>query len=122
MYFNRHAHDTVPFVPELYSQEIQSSIDRVILPSTFDECTLIIIKGTLYKKGHAVVIKQDEYQYNLIVGRVCLILCGAHDNVYFVVQQLQTSFHPGLRLYEVVSQRQYECIAIQNLCSYQETR
>lgn len=110
--------DSVPFVPEHYSKEIQSSITRRIVTTELEDCTSVTVKGTTYKKGNAVIIKQDEYQYNLDIGRVCLILSDFNGNVYLVVEELKTTFHPGLRICEVKSQGIYVCIAVNELFSY----
>lgn len=77
------------------------AIRKINLPDDIQQCTKVNLKGTEYIKGHALVIRQDGYEENITIGRICLLLCSIEMQVYAVFEVIESSFIPSLRAYEL---------------------
>ncbi|XP_036150185.1 uncharacterized protein LOC118648076 isoform X1 [Monomorium pharaonis] len=112
-------HEPTIFNEELYSDAIRNAIRCANIKFDIFECDKIIFKGTLYKIGNAVVIRQKNYQYGVQIGKICLILTDSEEiNINIVVERFITTFNPILRFYELMfatENKTYECLNINTL-------
>lgn len=70
-------------------QENKVAIRKINLPDDIQQCTKVNLKGTEYIKGHALVIRQDGYEENITIGRICLLLCSIEMQVYAVFEVIE---------------------------------
>jgi len=111
-------HEQTIFNEELYSDAITNAIRCANIKFDIFECNKVIFKGTPYKIGDAVIIRQKKYQYGVQIGKICLILTDAQEmNINIVVENFITTFNPILRFYElmVTENKTYECLNINTL-------
>ncbi|XP_067217409.1 uncharacterized protein [Linepithema humile] len=106
------------FLAHMYSESLQYAVLRAHLEAGMQECVTATVKGTLYKKGNVVAVRQDSYQQNVIMGQIRIILCDTKQNIYFVVETVETKFRPHIRAYELSTPTGYECISLNKLLSY----
>jgi len=79
---------------DIYQENIKAAIRKINLPDDIQQCTRVNLKGTEYIKGHALVIRQDGYEENIIIGRICLFLCSIEIHLYAVFEVIESSFIP----------------------------
>lgn len=109
--------DEFKFDRARYSDLIQESVGKVKFFNTITECSSAIFKGTYYTKGQIVAIRQEEYQINVEMGQIILILWD-EEHLRFILEVKKTTFRPLLRLYEIEGCIRYECIKAEQLLSY----
>lgn len=106
--------------PNLYCSNIRRAIfEKGLNNNDMMECSSAIIKGTNYKRGDVVVVRQEHYQFNTVFGKICLILYDCQEKVSFVLEILETTFKPHLRVYEIGSILNYECVFANDLEYYE---
>lgn len=103
----------------VYCHNIQKAICEQGLNIDTMECNSVLIKGTSYKRGDVVVLRQEPYQYNVEFGKICMILYDFQEKISFVLEILETTFNPHLRVYELGSIIRYECVFVEELLSYE---
>lgn len=108
-----------PFLHLSYSPALINAIDAMNIAGGIKECTSVNIIGTEYKRGDVVVLHQDDYQLNVQLGRIVLILVSDDESIHLVANSLNTEFQAHLRLYRVNETENYVCVDIKNLYSYQ---
>ncbi|KAJ8665138.1 hypothetical protein QAD02_006800 [Eretmocerus hayati] len=99
----------------LYHQDIVNALRKADVPENVEECSKLVYRGTDFKKGYALTIRHENYQENVVLGRICKILSRGLDRVYLLVEIVQSEFIPYLRSYKIHGCKSYECIALQNL-------
>lgn len=106
------------FLSYTYSKSLQHAVLRAHLQPDLQECVTVTLKGTLYEKGNVVAIRQESYQENVIMGEIRIILCDTEENIYFVIEIVETKFRPHVKAYELSKSVGYECISGDKLLSY----
>lgn len=99
-------------------QENKVAIRKINLPDDIQQCTKVNLKGTEYIKGHALIIRQDGYEENITIGRICLLLCSIEMQVYAVFEVIESSFIPSLRAYELERKIGYECLSLHEVMDF----
>lgn len=102
---------------DMYQENIKAAIRKINLPDDIQQCTRVNLKGTEYRNGHALVIRQDGYQEN-ITGRICLFLCSIENDVYAVFEVIESSFIPFLRAYELGRTIGYDCLSLHEIMDF----
>jgi len=107
----------VEFDIQVYSSAIQRSVEtsKLVLPT--DNCVSATVKGTVYKKGDVVVLRQESYQYCVEVGRILFVLHDNKEKLFVLVEHLETDFVPHMRVYRLGDVLKYECVCIEDLLS-----
>lgn len=72
----------------VYCFDIQNLIYQKGLNNDSMECNSAVIKGTSYKRGDVVVLRQANYQFNIEFGNICSILYDSHEKISFIVEVL----------------------------------
>jgi len=103
---------------DIYQKNIKAAIRKINLPDDIQQCTRVNLKGTEYIKGHALVIRQDGYEENIIIGRICLFLCSIEIHLYAVFEVIESSFIPFLRAYKLGRTIGYECLALHEVIDF----
>ena len=116
--YELHLNEDNEFHMHRYSEKIQKSVLAANLSGKVTECSSATFRGNLYKKGDALAVRQEAYQYNVQMGRIAIILCNSEERLHFVVEILDTVFEPNLRLYELGNLIGYECLSFEKLLSY----
>jgi len=110
--------EQLKFCSGMYSREIQRAVlDAGVVGEEVTECVKVVVKGVEYKRGKVLVVRQEAHQYNVIMGRIALILIDGCEKPHFVVEKLQTEYIQSLRLFELKETIGYECLAPDNLLS-----
>lgn len=104
------------FRKTIYQDSIQQALNRVTLRNDIQECCEIIVKGVVYRRGDGLVVRQKSYQFQVEVGKVCLLLSD-ETNVFIVFEVLETVFRSYLRVYEVGKCVGYTCCPLNSLPS-----
>lgn len=81
------------------------------------QCVRVTLKGTKYIKVHAL-IRQDGYEENITIGKICLFLCSVDTHVYVLVEIVKSYFIPYLRAYQLGSKIEYECLSLHNIMDF----
>ncbi|KAK3919983.1 Catalase-peroxidase [Frankliniella fusca] len=100
----------VRFDLQLYSDSIQSAIAMSTLSLPVEHCASATVKGTVYKNGEAVVLRQEGYQCFVEVRRIRFLLYDNKEKLYVLVENLETDFVPHMRAYKLGSVLKYECL------------
>lgn len=101
-----------------YSSSIQSAIQKAQVGHVTD-CASVIYKGTHYKKGDIVIVRQNQYRHEVEMGRITTILCSDEQILYVVAEILNTYFRPCLMFYELKEPIRYQCVKIDELLTYE---
>lgn len=110
--------ETSAFNINIYDEKLQAAIRRVNLSENVEECNAVNINGTIYKKGCFLVFRQTSYQYNVTLGKICILLCDNKENVYALFEIIDSSFVPYLRVYELGDTISYECSRLQEVVDF----
>ena len=101
-----------------YTPNIQTAIKRSgIATANIYECEKVIHKGTEYNKGNALVLRQDGYRYNVVIGRICMFLYE-EDTVYVLFEVMENEFMPYLSAYQIYKPIAYECHRLQDILDF----
>lgn len=103
------------FHPHLYSENFQRL--KAEHGFNFQECIKTVFKGTAYSKGDIITLNQQNYQYQVEMGQIRIILFDSMDKIYFLVEKLETTFVPYLRVYKSGAAMGYDCIICDKLLS-----
>lgn len=110
--------DQVQFSIGMYACEIQAAVvDAGVHAGHVTECMKVVVKGVEYVRGKVLVVRQEAHQYNVIMGRIVLILIDDFERPYFVVEKLQAHYIQYLRLFELQESTGYECLGLDKLLS-----
>ena len=101
--------DITDFDAEYFNIDVQNTLAKARLPANIFECSKIIYKGTEYKKGYRLPLRQEYYRENVIFGKICFILCD-ETNAYILYNILEVHFIPNLCAYKILSTDSYKCI------------
>lgn len=102
----------------MYSTSIISAIKIVNLPQEIQECSQIRIKGTIYNKGDALVICQDGYQNNVVIGKICTFLHCDEADIYVLFEVLDYEYLPYIRTYKIKKTISYKCCSLERIMDY----
>ena len=102
---------------ELYNRNIQQAIQNIGLYQSIHQCTKVVLKGTEYKRGQVLVIGQGGYRYEIIMGKICMILCH-EKNIYVLYEILENQFIAHLNTYEIGRTTSYECRRLYNVLDF----
>ena len=100
--------ETNVFNINIYDEKLPAAVRQAHLSENVEECHSAIIKGTTYKKGCFLSVRQTSYQYNVVIGKICMLLCDNHENVFALFEIIDTYFVPYLRVYELGKTIAYE--------------
>lgn len=105
---------------DIYRENIRVAIKKINLADDIQQCTKVNLKGTEYTKGpmFALVTRQDGYEENITIGRICLLLCSIEMQVYAVFEVIESSFIPSLRAYELGRTIGYECLSLHEVMDF----
>ncbi|KYM96897.1 hypothetical protein ALC62_12434 [Cyphomyrmex costatus] len=93
---------------DLYNIDIQKAIQNARLPPLIQQCSRVVVKGTEYKQGYALVLHQDGYRYNIVIGKMCLFLCY-EENIYILFEIVENEYIPYINAYKIGGIKSYEC-------------
>ncbi|XP_033214081.1 uncharacterized protein LOC117171138 [Belonocnema kinseyi] len=116
--FDAEVFEATNFKIHMYDEKIQSAVRKANFPNNVQECSRVIVKGTEYKKGNALVLRQSGYQYDTVIGKICMFLCDDEQDIYAIFEIVQSVFWPYLRAYELGKIKSYECLPLQYVVSY----
>ncbi len=80
------------------------------------ECDTFSYKGCLYKKGNVVVLRQEAYNINVLMGTIVLLLVD-DNGPHLVLEVRSTEFISSMRYFELKDWVKYECIHPDKLLS-----
>ncbi|KAL7294836.1 hypothetical protein TKK_0011764 [Trichogramma kaykai] len=100
---------------KLYNVKLQMIIKENHLCNS-SQCERVTYNGTSYRKGDAIIIRQDCYKHNVIIGKICFFLYTG-EKVFMNLEILDTEYLPYLQSYQIESTEStsYECHAIDKL-------
>lgn len=102
-----------------YNDTIQRALSNFEICNETVECSEILKNGIVYRNGDGLSISREGYQYGIVVGKICMILCNDID-VYFVVEILETEFIPYLGVHKVGTVLKYKCVEFDKLVSFEK--
>ncbi|KAE8746721.1 hypothetical protein FOCC_FOCC006584 [Frankliniella occidentalis] len=101
----------------LYNFNLQVAMYEKNLIGDIYECNTFCYKGCTYKKGDVVVLRQEAYNVNVVMGRIVLLLVDDHGP-HLVVEVKQTEFNSSMRFFELQDgDNKYKCISPDKLLS-----
>lgn len=112
---------SVPLSLNVYSQPIQSAI-QLSQVSKFSEISMeVSCKGTLYRKGHFVVLGPSDH--TLLLGEIQFIIIAPQNKIYFLIQEHEATLSETLHVYVMLAlcdstNSTYRCIEISKLYDY----
>ncbi|XP_034239526.1 uncharacterized protein LOC117644297 [Thrips palmi] len=99
------------FNKSLYSDAIQKAVSQLSQPVSLDECASVTVKGTLYKKGNVLILRQLSNFGDLFhVGIIHLIFVDSHGNVLFLVQQAEAALVYKYGAFKIKKLTDFECV------------
>ena len=110
-------YNSIDFQPHLFNADIQRAITNAGLTHSIQQCTKAIIKGTTYSQGQIVVLRQRGYRYDIILGKICMILCYMEE-IYALFELIANEFVPHLNAYKLGKINSYECQRLCNIIDY----
>ncbi|XP_011698267.1 PREDICTED: uncharacterized protein LOC105456143 [Wasmannia auropunctata] len=103
---------------DLYHEDIKAVIVKMKVPSDGQQCIRVTYKGTEYVKGHALMIRQNGYEENITIGKICLFLCSVDTHVYVLFEVVESYFRPYLRAYQLGPKIRYECLLLHDIMDF----
>lgn len=89
--------DSSPYHADLYSSKVRSAVEAgLVTPDLVS--TEANFRGTLYKKGFFVCLKNDE---SLEFGQLELVLIKENKDVHFLVMPHSSSYMPEYGLHKI---------------------
>ncbi|KAK3929752.1 Dynein heavy chain, cytoplasmic [Frankliniella fusca] len=110
------ATERVLFYFNLYSQDLQTAVYQAELVGDIHECSKFDYKGADYQKGKVVVMAQEHYNCNVVMGRISLLLVDDF-RAFLVLEVLKTEFVAAMRVFQLKERIKYECVALDSLLS-----
>ncbi|KAK3921010.1 Transcriptional repressor protein YY1 [Frankliniella fusca] len=110
------ASEKVLFHFNLYNEELQTAVYKAELVGDIFECSKLIYKGSAYQKGKVVVMAQEYYNSNVVMGRIALLLVDDIQS-FLVLEVLQTEFAAPMRVFKLKERIRYECVTLDSLLS-----
>lgn len=109
--------DSCTFYPDLYSDAIKHAVKEFRFSEhNTSVSTEIHYKGTLYKKGHFLLSKNEE---SVEFGELVIILIQHDTTVYFVMDTHEADYHSEYHLYSVTKQNtRLLCLNINDLVDF----
>lgn len=89
--------DSSPYHAELYSSKVHSAIETGSVTPDFVSIE-VNFRGTLYKKGSILCLKNDE---SLEFGQLDLVLMKENKDVYFLVMPHSSSYMPEYGIHKI---------------------
>ncbi|XP_034237337.1 uncharacterized protein LOC117642850 [Thrips palmi] len=102
----------------MYAPEIVHAVQHSVASNHIQECPSVVVRGTTYKKGSLVVLRQAHYQCDVEIGRICLCLYDDNNQVFFVVEVFSTTFVSPTRVFRLEGRKGYECISHSSLLTH----
>ena len=110
-------YNTNNFQINLFNTGIHEAIKNAGLAQQFQQCNKVTIKGTEYKQGQVLVLRQDGYRYNITMRKSSMFLYYKED-IYVLFEILTTEFIPYLNVYKIGKNTHYECQRLYNIVDY----
>ena len=102
---------------KLYNISIQEAIIKRKLVNDLQQCNKVIYKGTEYKKGYVLALRQNGYRDNIVFGKICFFIY--HDsNIFVLFEILENQFLPYFGAYEIGKTVSYECHHLHDIVDY----
>lgn len=108
-----------PLLVNLFPLQMQELFAQQNLDSTAMECSQIVVKGTIYRKGNVVILAKEPSSDTPAFGKICIIIKNCSEKIYFVLEILNVIFNPQLRVYVLGSAILSACVCIEELLSYE---
>ena len=102
----------------MYDEKLRTTIKQANSSESIEECSAVTMKGATYKKGLFLVAHQTSYQYKIKIGKICMLLLDNKENIYFLLEIIDTSFTPHLRIYELGNTISYECFPLHKVVDF----
>ncbi|KAJ8673838.1 hypothetical protein QAD02_005100 [Eretmocerus hayati] len=103
---------------DIYHVELLDAINKSNLSKNLQECNLLVVKGTEYKKGYVLAISQDGYQNDVKIAKICLFLSDNEQNIHILFEVLENEFLPHMRSYRLGKTQCYECLNILQILNF----
>lgn len=100
-----------------FNDGIRAVVTDANLSNPIQECYKVIVKGTNYEKGDIMVIRQEGYQNNIVLGKINLLLYS-DESIFILFEIFESHFIPHLRIYALKNFLRYECLQLDNLIYY----
>ncbi len=94
------SNSSTPYHASLYSDTVRSAVETDMPSEPEYVCTEVNLKGTLYKKGSFLCLKQESNE-SIKFGRTELILMKDDNDVWFLVTPFMSLYWSEFGLYEV---------------------
>jgi hypothetical protein len=101
---------------KLYIQDIRHAVEACIFGDKLQYTTKANILGTLYKKGHFILIEIEEGKY--IFGKIEMIIYDKEMSTYFLVEKYEDQFNHDCGLHILNKCNSYKCVEHVNLPLY----
>ncbi|KAJ8669101.1 hypothetical protein QAD02_000360 [Eretmocerus hayati] len=98
--------------------ELLDAINKSNLSKNLQECNLLVVKGTEYKKGYVLAISQDGYQNDVKIAEIRLFLSDNEQNIHILFEVLENEFLPHMRSYRLGKTQYYECLNILQILNF----
>lgn len=107
-------YEITDFVFHHYNEEIVACV-KSINSDYLSQCSKVTLRGTMYKKGCVLHVKQDGYQYNVVLGKVVTFLKDGTNIIHVLLEIMENEFILQLRVYKIGKKMSYNCLPLDQL-------
>lgn len=104
-------------VTGIYSDDIKNLIVSNNLHEKTVECNSVTVNGVDYNVGNILILGSKFYQEELEAGKIFMIIVRNDNEIFFILQKVQTNFVYYLQSYEIIYNKNMEftCTNIQKI-------
>ncbi|KAF7993439.1 hypothetical protein HCN44_010034 [Aphidius gifuensis] len=96
-----------------YDSLLKKALANAQVSSLYLEYNEILIKGISYRQGDALIVSHEDYQYNIKVGKIMVLLYNeTEDKSVAVVEVFETSCDLARRVHRLGQMLRYEFIDV----------
>lgn len=111
---------SIPLITNTYSLNIRAALEVCHIDESSEVSLEITVLGTLYKKGHYVVLNSCEY--GLLFGEIQFVIHNSHTQVHFLVQEFKAQLSEKLHVYFISGKSvlipSFKCVEYSELLDY----